>query len=173
MSYKLECNFSSSSMEAFIPLIIDYWGHKMLCLLIAVHRSSIFSLQLRALMKLKTVGDIFTASSIGWGGGGGVNIALTIQIYLGGGERKKGMCTDGYAESWKKFFKSLCKHSCSSLVSVSCVPISKPSLSWIYHQEGLIHSKWMNTLQMKSASCIQFLSLSEKHRQWRSREINK
>ena len=41
----------------------------MLCLLIAVDRSSIFSIQLRALMKMKTVGDIFTASFVGGGGG--------------------------------------------------------------------------------------------------------
>ena len=171
MCYKLECNFSSFSMEAFIPLIIDYWGHKMLCLFIAVDRSSIFSIQLRALMKMKIVGDIFTASFVG--GRGGVNIALTLQISLRGWGKKKRMCTDWYAESWKKFFKSLCKYSCSSLVSVSCVPVSKPSLSLIYHQEGLIHSRWMNTLQMNSDSCIQFLSSSEKHRQWRNREINK
>ena len=87
MCYKLECNFSSFSMEAFIPLIIDYWGHKMLCLLIAVDRSSIFSIQLRALMKMKTVGDIFTASFVG--GRGGVNIALTLQISLRGWGKKK------------------------------------------------------------------------------------
>ena len=41
----------------------------MLCLLIAVDRSSIFSIQLRALMKMKTVGDIYTASFVGGGGG--------------------------------------------------------------------------------------------------------
>ena len=40
----------------------------MLCLLIVVDRSSIFSIQLRALMKKKTVGDIFLLVS--WGGGG-------------------------------------------------------------------------------------------------------
>ena len=40
-------------------------------------------------MKMKNAGDIFTASSMGWGGGGGVNIALTIQICLGGWGKKK------------------------------------------------------------------------------------
>ena len=172
MCYKLECNFSSFSMEAFIPLIIDYWGHKMLCLLIAVDRSSIFSIQLRALMKMKTMGDIFTASFVG-GRGGGVNIALTLQISLRGWGKKKTYVHRLVCWELKEIFQISCKYSCSSLVSVSCVPVSKPSLSWIYHQEGLIHSKWMNTLQMNSDSCIQFLSSSEKHRRWRSREINK
>ena len=60
----------------------------MLCLLIAVDRSSIFSIQLRALMKMKTVGDIYTASFVG-GGRGGVNIALTLQISLRGLGKKK------------------------------------------------------------------------------------
>ena len=61
----------------------------MLCLLIVVDRSSIkfFSIQLRALMKMKTVGDIFTASFVG--GRGGVNIALTLQISLRGWGKKK------------------------------------------------------------------------------------
>ena len=40
-------------------------------------------------MKMKNAGDIFTASSMGWGGGGGVNIALTLQISLGGWGKKK------------------------------------------------------------------------------------
>lgn len=61
----------------------------MLCLLIAVDRSSIFSIQLRALMKMKTVGDIYTASFVGGGGEGGVNIALTLQISLRGWGKKK------------------------------------------------------------------------------------
>ena len=72
----------------------------MLCLLIAVDRSSIFSIQLRALMKMKTVGDIFTASFVG--GRGGVNIALTLQISFGGGGvggREKRMCADWCAKS--------------------------------------------------------------------------
>ena len=51
-------------------------------------------------MKMKTVGDIFTASSMGWGWGW-VNIALTLQISFGGrgAGREKRMCTDWYAES--------------------------------------------------------------------------
>ena len=36
-------------------------------------------------MKMKTAGDIFTASSMGWGGG--VNIALTLQISFVGEEK--------------------------------------------------------------------------------------
>ena len=45
----------------------------MFCLLITVHRSR---------TKMKTTGDIFTASSMGWGW---VNIALTLQISCEGG----------------------------------------------------------------------------------------
>ena len=136
----------------------------------------------RARMKMKNAGDIFTASSMGWGGGG-VNIVLTLQISLGMWGKKKTCVHRLVCCKLKEIFEiPLQVHtwhrsnkigSCSSLVSVSCVPVSKPSLSWIYHQEGLIYSKWMNTLQMNSDSCIQFLSSSEKHKQWRSREINK
>ena len=48
-------------------------------------------------MKMKTAGDIFTASSMGWGW---VNIALTLQIsFVGVGGREKRMCTDWCAKS--------------------------------------------------------------------------
>ena len=54
-------------------------------------------------MKMKTAGDIFTASSMGWGW---VNIALTLQISFwggggvgGSGGREKRMCTDWCAKS--------------------------------------------------------------------------
>ena len=41
-------------------------------------------------MKMKTAGDIFTASSMGWGW---VNIALTLQISFGGGlGEEKNVC---------------------------------------------------------------------------------
>lgn len=42
-------------------------------------------------MKMKTAGDILTASSMGWGW---VNIALTLQISFGGGglEEEKNVC---------------------------------------------------------------------------------
>lgn len=42
-------------------------------------------------MKMKTAGDIFTASSMGWGGG--LNIAPTLQISFGGGVgEEKNVC---------------------------------------------------------------------------------
>ena len=50
-------------------------------------------------MKMKTAGDILTASSMGWGW---VNIALTLQISFGGGGvggREKRMCADWCAKS--------------------------------------------------------------------------
>ena len=50
-------------------------------------------------MKMKTMGDIFTASSMGWGRG--CKYCTHSPNFFGGGgeERKKRMCTDWYAES--------------------------------------------------------------------------
>lgn len=62
----------------------------MLCLLIAVDRSSIFSIQLRALMKMKTVGDIFTASFVG--GGGGCKYCTHSPNFFAGVGKEKNVC---------------------------------------------------------------------------------
>ena len=62
-------------------------------------------------MKMKTAGDIFTATSMGWGW---VNIALTLQISLveGGGVfwKKKKVCAWTGMLRAEGFFKSLCKY---------------------------------------------------------------
>ena len=59
-------------------------------------------------MKMKNAGDIFTASSMGWGGG--VNIALTLQISLGGVGEEKNVCSQTGMPRAEGFFNSLCKH---------------------------------------------------------------
>ena len=75
----------------------------MLCLFIAVHRSSIFSLQLRALMKMKTVGDIFTASSVGWGGGGCKYCTHYPNFFAGVGKEKNVCAQTGMLRAERNF----------------------------------------------------------------------
>ena len=75
----------------------------MLCLLIAVDRSSIFSIQLRALMKMKTVGDIYTASFVGGGRGGCKYCTHSPNFFAGVGKEKNVCAQTGMLRAERNF----------------------------------------------------------------------